>query len=72
VLVAATSIVAMRTGLFPAWLAWAGDIVSVLALFAGALFGLPLFLVVLWVLAVSFMLLRTAQPAGVEIGSATR
>jgi hypothetical protein len=63
VLVAATSIVAKRTGLFPAWLAWAGDIVSVLALFAGALFGLPLFLVVLWVLAVSLMLLRTAQPA---------
>lgn len=58
VLIAATSVVSMRTGLFPSWLTWGGIVVAVLAFFSVILFGLPLFLVILWVLAVSLMLLR--------------
>ena len=62
VLIAATSIVAMRTGLFPSWLTWGGIVVAVLAFFSFVLFGLPLLFVLVWVLVASLML-PTAPPA---------
>jgi hypothetical protein len=64
VLIGATSIVALRTGVFPRWLGWAGVIVAVLAFFTAFLFGIPLLLVLLWVLVVSYYILaRAPAPA---------
>jgi hypothetical protein len=62
-LVLAASIVAHRTGLLPRWLALAGFVVSPAQLFA--IFFLPLFAWLAWVLTVSVVLLvRTARVAG--------
>jgi hypothetical protein len=59
-LVLATSIVAYRTGLLPRWLSLAGFVVAPALLFT--IFFLPLFVWLLWVLAVSLVLvLRTAR-----------
>ena len=59
-LVLATSIVAGRTGLLPRWLALAGFVVAPVLLLA--IFFLPLFVWLAWVLAVSVVLLvRTAR-----------
>ena len=54
VLVLATSTAALRTGALPAWLGWAGLIVSVLMLFA--IFFFPILAFLAWVLAVSLVL----------------
>jgi hypothetical protein len=62
-LVLAASIVAYRTGLLPRWLALAGFVVAPLLLFA--IFFLPLFVWLAWVLTISLVLvLRTARVAG--------
>jgi hypothetical protein len=72
-LVAATSIAALRANLFPAWLGWAGGVLSVawlvgglgVATDSGAIFvlGFVVFLVwLVWILAISFYLYRP-QPA---------
>lgn len=67
-LVLATSIVAGRTGLLPTWLALAGFVVAPLLLFA--IFFLPLFAWLIWVLAVSLVLLvRTARVTGWRRGA---
>jgi hypothetical protein len=59
----ATSIVAYRTGLLPFWLALAGFLVAPALLFA--VFFIPLFIWLAWVLAVSVVLLvRTARVTG--------
>jgi hypothetical protein len=59
----ATSIVAHRTGLLPRWLALVGFLVAPILLFA--VFFVPLFVWLAWVLAVSVVLLvRTARVAG--------
>ena len=59
-LVLATSIVAHRTGVLPAWLALGGFVVAAILLFA--IFFLPLFVWLAWVLAVSVVLVvRTAR-----------
>jgi hypothetical protein len=59
----ATSIVAYRTGLLPRWLALAGFLVAPALLFA--VFFIPLFVWLAWVLAVSVaLLMRTARVAG--------
>jgi hypothetical protein len=59
----ATSIVAYRTGLLPRWLALVGFLVAPTLLFA--VFFIPLFVWLAWVLAVSIVLLvRTARVAG--------
>lgn len=65
VLVGAASVVILRTGVLPSWLGWAGALTALVAAFALPLFGLPLVLVALWVLAVSVYLLRGAgaEPA---------
>lgn len=55
-LIAATSVVALRRGVLPRWLAWAGLVVALLALLH---FVIPLSapLVLLWVLVVSVLML---------------
>lgn len=61
-LVLATSIVALRTGILPRWTALAGFLVAPVLLFA--VFFFPLFVWLAWVLAVSVLLvLRTARVA---------
>ena len=58
-LVLATSIVARRTGVLPGWLALGGFVVAAILLLA--IFFLPLFVWLAWVLAVSIVLIvRTA------------
>jgi len=54
-LVACTSIASLRVGLLPRWLAWAGFVVAVAALFGVAF--LPALLLLLWVLVVSILLM---------------
>jgi hypothetical protein len=64
----ATSIVAHRTGLLPRWLALAGFVVAAVLLFA--IFFLPLFVWLAWVLAVSLVLVvRTARVSGWRSGA---
>lgn len=59
-LVLATSIVARRTGVLPGWLALGGFVVAAILLLA--IFFLPLFVWLAWVLAVSIVLIvRTAR-----------
>ena len=61
-LVLATSIVAHKTGFLPGWLALGGFVVAAALLFA--IFYLPLFVWLAWVLAVSVVLVvRTARVA---------
>jgi hypothetical protein len=73
-LVAATSIAALRTRVFPGWLGWAGAALTLAWLVAGlgvasersALFtyGFAVFLVwLVWVLVISYFLLRPQQQA---------
>lgn len=60
-LVLATSLVALRTQVFPRWLAWAGLVVAPIVFFAPFFFPVVLFLA--WVLAVSVVLLaRRPEP----------
>ena len=56
VLIAATSVVALRTGVLPGWLAWAGFVAALAALlrFLGPLGG---WLTLLWVAAVCVLML---------------
>ena len=61
-LVLATSIVAHKPGVLPGWLALGGFVVAAALLFA--IFYLPLFVWLAWVLAVSVVLVvRTARVA---------
>jgi len=55
--VASTSLAIIRTRVYPPWLAWLGFAVAVLLLF-GLLF-LPMLALIVWVLAVSVVLLRS-------------
>jgi hypothetical protein len=59
VLIAATSVVALRTGVLPGWLAWAGFVAALAALLRllGPLGG---WLALLWVAAVSVLMLAGA------------
>jgi len=67
VLVVATSLLALRTGVLPRWLAWAGFVAAVILL-AGPLF-LPLLVLPLWVAVVSVVLLQRAGAAPPAEGS---
>ncbi len=59
--VLATSVVVLRTGVFPRWVAWLGVAVAFVLLFVGVL-GMPLMLaLLLWLLVVSVLLLRGAR-----------
>jgi hypothetical protein len=63
VLIGAASLLALRTRLFPGWLAWAGIVFALLALASWLVAGFPLILVLAWVLAVSVLMLRGAPVA---------
>ena len=58
ILVLSTSFAALRTGVLPMWLGWAGLIVGVAMLFA--VFFIPIFVFVAWVLAVSLVMVVAA------------
>jgi hypothetical protein len=58
ILVLSASTAALRTGVLPAWLGWAGLIVAVAMLFA--VFFLPILVFVGWVLVVSLIMLVAA------------
>jgi magnesium-transporting ATPase (P-type) len=58
ILVLSTSTAALRTGILPAWLGWAGLIVAVAMIFA--FFLLPILVFVAWVLVVSLVMLVAA------------
>lgn len=60
-LVGAASLASRRARLLPAWLVWAGLIASPLILLSLPLFGLAAIAVVVWVLAVSVVLLLRSQ-----------
>lgn len=60
VLVGASSVVALNTRLFPRWLAVGGLAIAVISFFGEttAVFGFPILLILLWVLAASVLLMR--------------
>lgn len=64
-LVGAVSFASRRTKLLPAWLEWSGLIASPLILLSLPLFGLATIAVVVWVFALSLVLLlrRTREPS---------
>jgi len=63
ILVLATSIVGLRTGVLPRWTALSGFVVAAVLLFA--VFFIPIFVWLAWVLAVSIsLILRTARVTG--------
>lgn len=68
-LIAAASVVALRTGVLPGWLAWAGLVAALVALlrFLGPLGG---WLALLWIIAVSVLMLTGG--AGSTGGPRTR
>jgi hypothetical protein len=66
VLIGGASLYALRTRALPRWLAASGALVAALALLSWFLYGVPLILVLAWLLAASVLLLRRpveAQPA---------
>jgi hypothetical protein len=62
VLVGAASLLVLRTRVFPRWLGWAGLAVAVIALLSWLIPGLPLVLVLAWILAASIVMLRRPAP----------
>jgi hypothetical protein len=61
-MIEATSIVILRTGVFPRWLAWLGFACGVVLLF-GVVF-LPIIALPIWLIATSVVLTRNPAPAG--------
>lgn len=61
VLAGATSVVALRTGVLPRWLAWAGVATAVLAFFSVLIWGLGLIVLLAWVVALSVFVLRGTE-----------
>jgi Domain of unknown function (DUF4386) len=64
VLVAATSALALRTGVLPRWLGWVGVVVAV-AMLASFTF-IPAFVLLAWVLVVSIVMLARAGAVPIE------
>jgi magnesium-transporting ATPase (P-type) len=61
-MVVATSLIALRTGVFPRWFAWIGFLVAVTLVVA--FFFVPVFILWGWILVTSgYMLLSARQPA---------
>ncbi len=80
-LIAAVSALVLRTGMFPRWLGWAGEVLALAALVAGAgtatengaiaVVGAVVFtLFLLWVLVVSILLFRAKEPGTPAAGQA--
>jgi hypothetical protein len=61
-LIAATSVLAIRTSVLPTWLGWIGLLVAVAALFA--VFWIPIMVYLGWVLVVSIALIARPEPVG--------
>jgi hypothetical protein len=61
-LIGATSVISLRTAVFPRWLGWSGVVVAILSVFSLLLFGVPLILDLVWVLAVSALIVQGAGP----------
>ena len=71
VLLAATAVVALQTGVLPRWLAWVSLLVALVLLIAPIGWAALLFAFPLWVLAVSVLLWRGAEePAASEAAAA--
>lgn len=64
VLIAASSIVARRTSIFPVWLRWSGIVVAVLLIPAATVAPVGVVLLALWSLVVSAVLFFEAQAVG--------
>ncbi|MDH3307967.1 MAG: hypothetical protein OEO77_10665, partial [Acidimicrobiia bacterium] len=64
VVVAATSVLTLRTGAFPRWLGWFGFAAIFVALVEAAL--LPVFAIPIWVLVVSVVLMRNTRAEEIE------
>jgi hypothetical protein len=62
VLTGAASLLVLRTGAFPRWLGWTGGAVALVSLASWLIPGLPLILVLAWILAVSVLMLRRPAP----------
>jgi hypothetical protein len=62
VLVGAASLLVLRTRVFPRWLGWTGLAVALVALLSWLVPGLPLVLVLAWILAASVVMLRRPAP----------
>jgi hypothetical protein len=58
IVVLSTSMAALRTGVLPSWLAWAGLVVAILMLFA--FFWIPILIFLAWVLTVSLLMMIVA------------
>jgi hypothetical protein len=58
VLIGAASLLVLRTRVFPRWLGWTGLAVALVALVSWLIPGLPLVLVLAWILAASVVMLR--------------
>lgn len=58
VLIGAASLLALRTRVFPRWLGWTGLAAALVALLSWLIPGLPLVLVLAWILAASVVMLR--------------
>jgi hypothetical protein len=63
VLIGASSLLVLRTGAFPRWLGWTGSAVALVCLASWLIPGLPLILVLAWILAVSVLMLRGERTA---------
>jgi hypothetical protein len=62
VLIGAASLLVLRTRVFPGWLGWTGLAVALLALLSWLIPGLPLVLVLAWILVASVLMLRRSAP----------
>lgn len=58
----AASLASRRTGLLPGWLVWIGFVLTPLVFAAFPGFGINLYLLAVWVLLVSIVLLRRREP----------
>jgi hypothetical protein len=63
VLIGAASLLVLRTRVFPRWLGWAGVAVALLALLSWLIPGVPLVLVLAWILVASVLMVRGERTA---------
>ena len=60
-LIVAFSLAALHAGVVPGWAGWVGVVIGILAL--GSIFFIPMGLIALWLVTVSFLLFRETPPA---------
>lgn len=69
VLVLATSLLALKTAVLPTWVGWIGLVVAVILLFAFAFF--PIFVLWLWILVVSGVMVARPGTIQPQVGAAS-